>query len=98
MEENKSLKRFTEVLFGDLFSRQDITEIVINKIGQIFYEDDSGFHKGTNAECERVTFENVTNFSNAVASASKQQLTTASPILGTTLQNDERIQIVIPPA
>ena len=37
-------------------------------------------------------------FSNAVASASKQQLTTSSPILGTTLQNDERIQIVIPPA
>ncbi|KYK80131.1 hypothetical protein SC936_06715 [Aggregatibacter actinomycetemcomitans serotype e str. SC936] len=55
MEENRSLTWFTQNLFGDLFNRQDITEIVINKIGQIFYEDDDGFHKGTEDECARVT-------------------------------------------
>ena len=55
MKDNVTLRSHTKTLFGDLLDRQDITEIVINKFGQIYYEDDTGFHLGTPEECKRVT-------------------------------------------
>lgn len=96
--ENISLKIHTEALFGDLFENKEITEIVINKFGQIFYEDSTGFHIGTDEECARVTQANCERFANAVATSCSQQLDEQNPILGTTLPSDERIQIVIPPS
>ncbi|HDR1500988.1 P-type DNA transfer ATPase VirB11 [Pasteurella multocida] len=96
--ENVSLKQYIKSLFGDLFEKKEITEIVINKTGEIFYEDNQGFHVGTKDECERVTKENCEKFSNAVATFCGQKLSEKDPILSTTLPNDERIQIVIPPA
>lgn len=96
--ENVSLKLHTENLFGDLFSNKEITEIVINKFGQIFYEDSTGFHIGTDEECARVTKEHCEKFANAVAVSCSQKLNESNPILGTTLPTDERIQIVIPPS
>lgn len=93
-----SLSIYQERLFGDLFTRPDITEIVINRLGEIFYEDDSGFHKGNDEECKRVTEESCKHFTNAVATAAEQKLDEQHPILSATLENDERIQIVIPPA
>jgi type IV secretion system protein VirB11 len=97
MKDNVTLRSHTKTLFGDLLDRQDITEIVINKFGQIYYEDETGFHLGTPEECKRVTEIACKEFANTVASASGQKLTEQSAILGTTLANDERIQIVIPP-
>ncbi|MDH2998062.1 P-type DNA transfer ATPase VirB11 [Pasteurellaceae bacterium LFhippo2] len=98
MTENRSLKNYTKNLFGDLFDRKEITEIVINKFGEIFYEDDKGFHIGTAEECARVTKENCERFANAIAGSCDQDLNEKNPILGTTLPTDERIQIVIPPS
>lgn len=96
--DNISLKIHTHNLFGDLFDNKEITEIVINKFGQIFYEDSTGFHLGTPEECARVTQGNCEKFANAVAGMCNQQLSEKDPILGTTLLTDERIQIVIPPS
>ena len=86
--ENVSLKLHTENLFGDLFSNKEITEIVINKFGQIFYEDSTGFHIGTDEECARVTKEHCEKFANAVAVSCSQKLNESNPILGTTLPTD----------
>ncbi|WP_233116817.1 P-type DNA transfer ATPase VirB11 [Aggregatibacter actinomycetemcomitans] len=96
--ENVSLKQYTKALFGDLFDNKAITEIVINRIGEIFYEDDKGFHIGTPEECKQVTKDNCEKFANAVATFCSQKLNESNPILGTTLPSDERIQIVIPPS
>lgn len=96
--ENVSLKQYTKALFGDLFDNKAITEIVINRIGEIFYEDDKGFHIGTPEECKQVTKDNCEKFANAVATFCGQKLSESKPILGTTLPSDERIQIVIPPS
>ena len=95
--ENVSLKQYTKALFGDLFDNKAITEIVINRENEIFYEDSNGFHIGTAEECARVTKNNLEKFANAVATFCSQKLSESNPILGTTLPSDERIQIVIPP-
>lgn len=96
--ENISLKIHIDRLFGDLFSNKEITEIVINKVGEIYVEDSKGFHIGSPEDCERVTKANCEAFVNAVATACSQQLNESNPILGTTLPTNERIQIVIPPS
>lgn len=96
--ENVTLKLCIENLFGDLFKNETITEIVINKYNEIWYEDHNGFHKGTDEECKRVTEFNCKKFGNAVATATEQILNDSSPILGATLPTNERIQIVIPPS
>ena len=96
--ENVSLKQYTKALFGDLFDNKAITEIVINRENEIFYEDSNGFHIGTAEECARVTKNNLEKFANAVATSCGQKLNEGNTILGTTLPSDERIQIVIPPS
>ncbi len=97
-KDNISLLLSIDRLFGDLFKNPQITEIVINRYGEIWYEDEDGFHIGTEEECANVTEFNCKTFTNAVASSCDQSLNEQNPILGTTLPTDERIQIVIPPS
>lgn len=98
MQENISLNLHIKNLFGDLISRKDITEIVINKFGEIWIEDEQGFLQGTKEQCERITKANCEAFTNALASATNQQHNTKNPILGATLPSGERVQIITPPA
>lgn len=94
---NISLLLSIDNLFGGLFKNSEITEIVINKFNEIWYENESGFIRGTEEECNRVTDFNCKKFTNCVASYCDQELNAKNPILGTTLPTGERIQIVIPP-
>ncbi|MDG6896494.1 P-type DNA transfer ATPase VirB11 [Actinobacillus delphinicola] len=98
MEENVSLKMHIKALFGELFNRPDITEIIINHFGEIIYEDENGFTTGNEQENAKVTPLNCKNFINALASESKQQINETIPILSATLPSGERVQVVIPPA
>ena len=98
MENNVSLMRSIERLFGELFTDNTITEIVINRYNEIWYENEDGWAKGTPEQCERVTKDNVQTFAVAVAASCNQQLDESNPILGTTLPTNERIQFVQPPS
>ncbi|MDP8042529.1 P-type DNA transfer ATPase VirB11 [Pasteurella atlantica] len=98
MKENISLMIHITNLFGDIFTDKNITEIVINKFGEILVEDENGFRQGSQEENNRITECNCNSFTNALAVSSNQQLNETSPILGATLPTGERVQVVIPPA
>lgn len=95
---NISLKNHIDKLLGDLLDNPEITEIAINRFGEILYEDKEGWKVGTAEQNSRITKDNCEAFSNALASDANQQFNSGNPILGTTLPTDERIQIIIPPA
>lgn len=94
----RALRSHINNLFGDLLTRHDITEIVINKIGQIRYETKSGWQIGTEEENERVTKDNLNFFVNASATYSNNILNENHPIMSADLPDGERLQVVIPPA
>lgn len=93
-----SLLKNIESLFGSLFQRTDITEIVVNCENKVFYEDSSGFHEGTEEENARITQKACKQFSNALAAYSNQTFNENKPIMGATLPNGERVQVIMPPA
>ena len=94
----RALRSHINNLFGDLLTRHDITEIVINKIGQIRYETKSGWQIGTKEENERITKDNLNFFVNASATYSNNILNENHPIMSADLPDGERLQVVIPPA
>lgn len=95
---NVSLKEHSKNLFGALLDKEGINEIIINREGSIYYETSEGFIEGNEEQKERVTEENILRFSNAVATYAKKTFNELSPIIGATLPNGSRIQIVRPPA
>ncbi|WP_024896849.1 P-type DNA transfer ATPase VirB11 [Brucella rhizosphaerae] len=70
-------------------------EVIINLPGQVLTEGPDGwrFH-----EMPDLTFQKLMRLSRAVATFSNQSIDEKHPILSATLPDDERIQIVIPPA
>lgn len=94
----RALRSHIKNLFGDLLTRHDITEIVINRICQIRYETSAGWKIGTNEENERITKSNLDFFVNASATYSNNILNENHPIMSADLPDGERLQVVIPPA
>lgn len=98
MSENISLSSFQKKLFGDLLTNPDITEIAINKAGEILYEDSKGWKMGNEEQCNAVTQDLCEKFSNSIAGDKSLPFNESNPILGTTLRDGSRIQIVKYPA
>lgn len=94
----RALRSHIKNLFGDLLNSNDITEIVINRINQIRYEDKNGWHVGTDEENALITKENLNYFVNAAATYSNNILNDSHPIMSADLPDGERLQVVIPPA
>ncbi|AYG62370.1 P-type DNA transfer ATPase VirB11 [Rhizobium jaguaris] len=70
-------------------------EIVINRPGEVLTEGAGGWQS---YEVPSLTFEKLMRLARAVASYSNQAIDEERPILSATLPEEERIQIVIPPA
>ncbi|KAB2654879.1 P-type DNA transfer ATPase VirB11 [Brucella tritici] len=70
-------------------------EIVINRPGEVLTEGADGWqtHKR-----EELTYDKLMRLARAVASFSSQGIDETRPVLSATLPDEERIQIVIPPA
>lgn len=98
MNKNISLLSNINRLFGGLFNQKEITEIVINKANSLFFEDQTGFHLASEDILDKITLKNCEQFANALASYSNQSFNSKNPIMGATLPDGERVQIIMPPA
>ncbi|KQW60609.1 MULTISPECIES: P-type DNA transfer ATPase VirB11 [unclassified Ensifer] len=78
-----------------LLQNPTLYEVVINRPGEVLAEGSAGWSRFDVAE---LTFDRLMRLARAVASHSHQAIDEARPILSATLPDDERIQIVIPPA
>ena len=73
----------------------ELTEIVINRPGEIFVEGPGGWARH---EAATLTQEHLLHLATAAAGFTKQDVSAERPIVSTTLLGDERCQIVLPPA
>lgn len=95
IDKGSSLKHYISSLFGEIFYDPNITEIAINKIGELWIEKNSVW------ECiksDSITNENLHYFANASATYSNNKLNDKTPILSATMPDGERLQIIMPPA
>lgn len=74
---------------------KSLYEVIINRPGQVLTEGPNGWQTHHAPE---LNFEKLMRLARAVATFSNQSIDEKHPILSATLPNDERIQIVIPPA
>ena len=96
-KENKSrsLEIQTKNLFGEYLADDTINEICCNGDGSIWTQD----YKSVWTEHKRdLKYEQMMAFAVPVASHKEDTLKSSKPILSASLNNGERIQIVIPPA
>ena len=92
-ERREMLDEYLAVLRPFLDSQ--VTEICINRPGEIWTEDASGWRSN---EVRQLTLNHCRYLASLVASYNKKSVTTENPILSATLPDGERIQIIIPPA
>ena len=78
-----------------LLSREDVTEICINRPGEAFLETRLGWERETLPFAD---FHWCYRLAKLVANATRQRITEESPLLSAALPTGERIQIVVPPA
>jgi type IV secretion system protein VirB11 len=78
-----------------LLSRQDVTEICINRPHEVFLETRDGWERQILPFAD---FGWCYRLAKLVANATRQRITEESPLLSAALPTGERIQIVVPPA
>ena len=74
---------------------EDLTEICINKPGEVWTEGSSGWHRH---EIEGLNLDQCQQLARLTASYNGKALDKESPILSATFPTGERVQIIIPPA
>ncbi|KAJ6644914.1 Type IV secretion system protein VirB11 [Pseudolycoriella hygida] len=92
---NISLHNFAQALFFPLWVNELITEIAINRPGEIWYEVQGAWTKEENL---KITNQLIKSFTIALASFNNSWVNEANPILSASLQTGERVQIVMAPA
>lgn len=75
--------------------RKDITEICVNRPGEVFFETSDGWDS---AEVPDLTYERLMDLGKATAVLAELPFGDADPILSATLPDGERAQFVQPPA
>jgi type IV secretion system protein VirB11 len=80
-----------------LLDDKDVTEICINRPGEVFYESKGGWHKH---DVPTLTYERARAFCTAIVNESKtgQSITDRTPLVSFTFATGQRAQFVIPPA
>ncbi len=81
----------------DYMSSEDVTEICINRPGELYVESHAGWQR---IEVPSLTFERARQFCTAVVNESNtgQRITDADPVVSLTFPTGQRAQFVIPPA
>jgi type IV secretion system protein VirB11 len=80
---------------ADLLETPELTEIVINRPGEVFTEGPTGW---TRHERAGLGFPQLMNLATAAAAFTRQDIAADQPIVSTVLPFGERCQIVAPPA
>lgn len=92
---NISLHEFAQQLFQPFLSQEGVTEIAINRPGEVWYEQHGVWHKDVNAN---ITNKRLHSFAVALASFNETAIDDLRPVLSGTLETGERLQVVIYPA
>ncbi|RYE13646.1 MAG: P-type DNA transfer ATPase VirB11, partial [Sphingobacteriaceae bacterium] len=92
---NISLHEFSKQLFQPFLDQDGVTEIAINRPGEIWYEHYGIWYQHNNIE---VTNKLLHSFAVALASFNETTIDDTKPVLSGTLETGERLQIVIYPA
>jgi type IV secretion system protein VirB11 len=92
--ENRSLDFMKNQLFGDFLTLDGLTEIAINRPGEIHTKIKGKWQMHDSP----VTLRQCHAFANALASWNEDNIDDTSPILSATLGSGERVQTIIPPA
>lgn len=95
IDKSTSIRQHIAFLDGMLADPR-ITEIAINKPGQVYYENNSGWQPPYDEP--EATYERIHHIAEAVARFSDNNISSTEPLLSARLPDGERIQIVFPPA
>lgn len=82
--------------FAQWLSRPDVTDILVNRPGEVWVESVTGGIE--RHEAADVTSLNLTRLASQIARISRQGVSREHPLLTASLPTGERIQIVLPPA
>ena len=82
--------------FSDWLSRPEVTDIIVNRPGEVWIETSGGLT--TREEAPDVTELVLTRLARQVAAASSQGVNREQPLLSASLPNGARVQIIAPPA
>ena len=88
------LARYLEPL-APYLADDSLTEIVVNRPGEIFVEGPDGW---TRHEAAALTQTYLSNLATAAAGYTRQDIGPEYPVVSTSLIGEERCQIVVPPA
>jgi type IV secretion system protein VirB11 len=78
-----------------LLSRADVTELCINRPGEVFLETRAGWERH---QLPCADFNWCYRLAKLIGNSTRQRITEESPILSAALPTGERVQVVIPPA
>ncbi len=81
--------------FAPWLDRQDVTDILVNKPGEIWIDGQKGFER---IDAPEVTDTMLQRLSQQIAAHSAQGVSREYPLLAATLPDGARVQIVTPPA
>lgn len=93
--EGASSLELTLKLMRPFLARSDVTELCINRPGEIFLETSGGWER---EEIPFADFDWCQRLSRLIAHSTRQRIDEESPLLSATLPSGERVQIAIPPA
>ena len=92
---NISLHEFAQKIFQPFLDQEGITEIAINRPGEVWYEQYGIWYKHDNAD---ITNKLLYSFAIALASFNETSIDDLRPVLSGTLETGERLQVVVYPA
>lgn len=92
---NISLHAFAQKIFQPFLDQEGVTEIAINRPGEVWCERYGIWHKHENVE---ITNKLLYSFAIALASFNETAIDDLRPVLSGTLETGERLQVVVYPA
>lgn len=95
MMAQRSALEITVQTLRPLLCRADLTELCINRPGEVFLETSDGWRREALPDAD---FEWCRRFAKLLANYTRQRIDEAHPLLTGALPSGERVQIVMPPA
>ena len=92
---NISLHDFANKIFEPFLNQEGVTEMAVNRPGEVWYEQYGVWHRYDNADITNLLLH---SFAVALASFNETAIDDLRPVLSGTLETGERLQVVIYPA